>query len=154
MSGGVAYVWDPNGTFERGLNDNHGLVVLEKVTEARDVETLKTLIENHQRLTRSDRAATILQCWEETLPQFVKVVTHWSIDARKLAQEAEADRASSEPTFRLISSLESEWLRGWHRGIKGLAPLATRLRQGRKPLRGTPNPSLPRKGFRPSDRSI
>ena len=91
MSGGVAYIWDPEGTFHRGLNDNHGLIVLEKVTEARDAETLKTLIETHQRLTRSDRAATILQCWEETLPQFVKVV---SLEYRR-AQAAQAAEANA-----------------------------------------------------------
>ncbi|MCW3052792.1 MAG: hypothetical protein JWN14_1962, partial [Chthonomonadales bacterium] len=45
--------------------------------------------ENHQRLTLSDRASTILQHWEETLPQFVKVV---SLEYRQLlaAQAAEA----------------------------------------------------------------
>jgi len=89
MSGGVAYVWDPAGVFPGRLNDNHGLVLLEKVTETGDIETLKSLIENHQRLTLSDRASTILQHWEETLPQFVKVV---SLEYRQLlaARAAEA----------------------------------------------------------------
>ena len=89
MSGGVAYVWDQDGSFHKRLNDNHGLVLLEKVTETSDIETLKTLIENHQRLTRSDRAATILQRWDETLPLFVKVV---SLEYRRVqaAQQAQA----------------------------------------------------------------
>ena len=91
MSGGVAYVWDPEETFARRLNDNHGLIVLEKVTAGQDVEELKTLIENHQRLTRSDRAATILQRWQETLPQFVKVV---SLEYRRAQSALEAEAKS------------------------------------------------------------
>ncbi len=91
MSGGVAYVYDPEGDFHRRLNDNHGLIVLEKVTEERDIQTLKTLIENHQRLTRSDRAATILQQWETALPQFVKVV---SLEFRRAQAAQEAEKAS------------------------------------------------------------
>ena len=75
MSGGVAYVWNPDGDFETRFNDNHGLCLLESVTDEIDIEELKWLIERHVRYTRSDRGAWILQNWEDTLPQFVKVVS-------------------------------------------------------------------------------
>ncbi len=92
MSGGVAYIWDREDDFRLRLNDNHGLIVLERVTEARDIEALKTLVENHQRHTRSDRAAAILQHWEEALPQFVKVV---SLEFRRAQAAQEAEKASA-----------------------------------------------------------
>jgi len=90
MSGGVAYVWDPDGDFQRRVNFNHGLTELEPVCDPRDVETLRTLIAKHQELTLSDRAAFILQNWDTTLPQFVKVV---SVEFRRAQAELEAEAA-------------------------------------------------------------
>ena len=87
MSGGVAYVWNPDGDFETRFNSNHGLCLLEGVTDEADIEELRLLIERHQRYTRSDRAAWILQNWEYILPQFVKVV---SLEYRR----AQAERAA------------------------------------------------------------
>ena len=73
MSGGVAYVWAPDR--ERFLlNLNMGMVEAEPVEAEEDVEELKQLIELHQNLTGSPRAADILDRWDETLPQFVKVM--------------------------------------------------------------------------------
>ncbi|GDX41215.1 hypothetical protein LBMAG21_15070 [Armatimonadota bacterium] len=75
MSGGVAYVWDKDGNFKNDLNDNHGLITLETVSEAHDVETLHTLISRHLEYTRSDRAAVLLQNWATTQGQFKKVIS-------------------------------------------------------------------------------
>src|SRR5262249_25042131 len=72
MSGGVAYVWDPDGDLPTRLNDNHGLVIAEPVADPGDAAALRTLIEKHQEATLSDRAATILQNWETSVTQFVK----------------------------------------------------------------------------------
>ena len=46
MSGGIAYVWDPNDQFEKNCND--GMVGLEKVEAEADIAELKQLIELHQ----------------------------------------------------------------------------------------------------------
>ncbi|MCS6777704.1 MAG: glutamate synthase large subunit [Chloroherpetonaceae bacterium] len=75
MSGGEAFVWDPNNDFEQRVNFNNGLIELEPVTYPQDVELLRSLIEKHLRYTRSDRAALILQNWKDALPQFKKVVS-------------------------------------------------------------------------------
>ena len=72
MSGGVAYIWDPNDEFL--ANCNLGMVELEKVEEAEDVAELRELIEMHQNYTESPVAADVLDRWDETLPQFVKVM--------------------------------------------------------------------------------
>jgi len=72
MSGGIAYVWDPKDQFL--VNCNLGMVGLEKVETEDDIAELKQLIELHQNYTDSDIAAEILDRWDETLSQFVKVM--------------------------------------------------------------------------------
>ncbi len=72
MSGGVAYVWDIDGTFLQ--NCNLGLVELEKVDNPEDEAELKTMIEKHMAYTGSSVAARLLTQWHLYLPQFVKVM--------------------------------------------------------------------------------
>ena len=72
MSGGVAYIWDPHDEFL--ANCNLGMVELEKVIEEEDVAELRELIEMHQNYTYSTIAGDVLDRWEETLAQFVKVM--------------------------------------------------------------------------------
>src|SRR6056300_1098983 len=71
MSGGIAYVYDPNKTFksickEADLN-------LLAVNDHEDIQHLKTLIENHYRATQSPRAQEILEQWEQEIGNFIKV---------------------------------------------------------------------------------
>jgi glutamate synthase (NADPH/NADH) large chain len=82
MSGGIAYVFDPN---EKLLsNCNLGMVEFEKVEADEDIEELRDLIEQHQNYTGSTIAAEILERWDETLPQFVKVMP---TDYKRVIQE-------------------------------------------------------------------
>ena len=87
MSGGIAYVFDPEGSFESRCNLS--MVGLEKVlsTSEQLVQTdpatwhrgecdeiiLKGLIEKHFRLTGSEKARAILDHWDRSRAQFVKV---------------------------------------------------------------------------------
>ncbi|MBF0386961.1 MAG: glutamate synthase large subunit [Candidatus Omnitrophica bacterium] len=71
MSGGIAYVWDPDGKF--GKLCNMGMVELFPVKEEQDVAELKTMIERHLQYTGSTTAKSLLDGWASTLPQFVKV---------------------------------------------------------------------------------
>lgn len=73
MSGGIAYVWAPDREKFR-LDCNLGLVGLEDVVDEDDIMELKQLIELHQNYTDSTVAADVLDRWDETLPQFVKVM--------------------------------------------------------------------------------
>ncbi|MBX3432002.1 MAG: glutamate synthase subunit alpha [Pirellulales bacterium] len=73
MSGGVAYVWAPDRNRLR-INVNLGMVELEDVVDESDVEELKTMIELHHNSTDSAVAADVLDRWDETLPQFVKIM--------------------------------------------------------------------------------
>jgi glutamate synthase (NADPH) large chain len=71
MSGGVAYVLDTDGHFERRCNT--GLVACEAL-EASDEEFIQLLMTRHIQLTGSDYAARLLMNWSETSGRFVKVM--------------------------------------------------------------------------------
>lgn len=71
MSGGIAYVYDKNKTFEK--NCNKEALNLLAVNEAKDIAELKDLIESHYNHTMSPLAQQILEDWEDCLPKFIKV---------------------------------------------------------------------------------
>ena len=71
MSGGIAFVLDQNKNFD--LYCNKDLVDLVTVEEDEDIKQLKFLIQEHYQYTQSTVAKKILEEWEETLDQFVKV---------------------------------------------------------------------------------
>ena len=58
MSGGVAYVHDPDGLLE--LRCNRELVDVDDAFDPEDEDTLETLLQAHLRYTRSELAATLL----------------------------------------------------------------------------------------------
>ena len=72
MSGGIAYIWDPQDIFNRQCNLE--MVALETVAEDADVAELKQLIENHFKFTGSAVAQTLLANWQLSLQEFVKVM--------------------------------------------------------------------------------
>ncbi|WP_282056733.1 glutamate synthase large subunit [Maribacter luteus] len=71
MSGGIAFVYDKNKTFESHCNKE--ALNLLPVEEDQDIKQLKDLIESHYNYTMSPLAQRILEHWEECLPDFVKV---------------------------------------------------------------------------------
>lgn len=93
MSGGVAFVWDPDGRFHARCNRNHGLTELEHVSDPEDEALLQRLIRNHLHYTHSARASHILADWDRCLPQFIKVV---SVEYRRVQAElAEETRSNA-----------------------------------------------------------
>jgi glutamate synthase (NADPH/NADH) large chain len=117
MSGGVAYVYDPEGRFGRLCNMS--MVELERLgagttplaggDEAgrprqralgahdsgmgdmlrHDAERLRILIERHHLHTGSERARDLLENWDVSLGQFVKVMPK---DYRRALTDMEAER--------------------------------------------------------------
>ena len=71
MSGGIAYIYDKNKTFEKNCS-KEGLNLLP-VKEDKDIAELKELIENHYNSTLSPLAQRILEKWEDCLSDFVQV---------------------------------------------------------------------------------
>ncbi|AXR81538.1 glutamate synthase large subunit [Natrarchaeobaculum sulfurireducens] len=72
MSGGVAYVFDPDETFEDRANTE--MVSLHDDLEDEDEAMLRRLVENHVAYTGSERGRDLLENWEATLESFVKVM--------------------------------------------------------------------------------
>jgi glutamate synthase (NADPH) large chain len=71
MSGGIAYVFDPEQTLKELYNPE--MVELEKM-EDEDKAEVFTMIEKHFRYTGSDPADWILENWELACDKFVKVM--------------------------------------------------------------------------------
>ncbi|AZG46937.1 glutamate synthase large subunit [Gordonia insulae] len=71
MSGGIAYVYDPAGTFAANLNTE--LVDIEEL-EPEDIEFLAGIIEEHRAETDSPVAGAVLDDWEQTQGRFAKVM--------------------------------------------------------------------------------
>jgi glutamate synthase domain-containing protein 2/glutamate synthase domain-containing protein 3 len=74
MSGGVAYVYDPEAIFPRRINP--GMVALERLCGGIDEALLKAMIERHHTLTGSPRAKALLDDWQTALQHFWKVAPH------------------------------------------------------------------------------
>nr|XP_011470226.1 PREDICTED: glutamate synthase [NADH], amyloplastic isoform X3 [Fragaria vesca subsp. vesca] len=72
MSGGIAYVFDVDGKFLSRCNPE--LVDLDKVEEEEDILTLRMMIQQHQRHTKSLLASEVLADFENLLPKFIKVI--------------------------------------------------------------------------------
>ena len=150
MSGGVAYVFDPEGDFASRCNTS--MVMLSAVlpeAEQRasidptiwhrarpglpaqtDEEILKTLVQAHFRHTGSFRARDILADWETMRGRFVKVVSPEyqpalaDIAARRLAElpPGEAERSADAESVGTVAAVAD----GQH-----AAPKAGKTRQAR-----------------------
>jgi glutamate synthase domain-containing protein 2/glutamate synthase domain-containing protein 1/glutamate synthase domain-containing protein 3 len=73
MSGGIAYVFDADGSFASRCNPQ--LVGLDPLRPG-DVEALRELVDEHLERTGSEVAARLLGSWERSVEQFVKVLPH------------------------------------------------------------------------------
>lgn len=73
MSGGVAYIYDIDGQFEKRLNKS--MVNLYPLIECsgEDMATVKGEIEKHVQYTNSDRGKHILDNWDSEKSKFLKV---------------------------------------------------------------------------------
>ena len=70
MTGGQAFVFDPEERMERHLNAQ--LVAAARL-DAADLDTLRELLERHVRFTGSSVASRLLGAWDEAGPQFWRV---------------------------------------------------------------------------------
>ncbi len=118
MSGGIAYVYDPEGKFEQLVNPAQvDLVPIPAAPDAdegtgrpsqrphsvhdfgmgdmlrHDAERLRILIERHKLHTGSTRAAELLDNWDKALGKFVKVMPR---DYKRALEAIEAERREAE----------------------------------------------------------
>ncbi len=92
MSGGIAWVYDEEGTFARRLNTE--MVELEKPGD-KQLEEVRSLLRAHFRHTGSKRALAVLNDWERHKAHFVQVMPRDY--KRVLAQQAVAKKESADP---------------------------------------------------------
>ncbi len=72
MSGGVAFVWDPNNDLY--LRVNKELITMDTLAEKHDIEELRALLAAHAAATGSERAKKILASMEASARQFKKIL--------------------------------------------------------------------------------
>ena len=91
MSGGVAYVWDPDRNFDYFCNME--MVELSLVEDKASREELHELVRKHYFQTGSSLAHSLLNHWERSLGEFVRVIP---FEYKKRLAEASRMRESRE----------------------------------------------------------
>ena len=79
MSGGIAYVWNPDGDFD--FYCNMDMVELSLLESEEDRAEVKGLIQTHMERTGSPLASRILSEWDSHAAEFIKVLP---VDYKKL----------------------------------------------------------------------
>ena len=98
MSGGIAYVYDPNRRFDGRCNLD--MVDLELVVTAEDEAELKNMILRHLAHTQSPKAQSILDNWESSLPFLCQGIPHGvSTGSRTDEQGRRGDRKGRGATW-------------------------------------------------------
>jgi len=92
MSGGLAFIFDPEKKFEDRYNPE--MVSPVRLDNNGEMASLKKLIQLHASLTTSPHAKEILSDWENSVSQFWKVVPH-------------REEGSPEPVFEFGKNLEA-----------------------------------------------
>tara|TARA_Y100000994_G_scaffold79546_1_gene65593 strand:- start:43365 stop:47927 length:4563 start_codon:yes stop_codon:yes gene_type:complete len=85
MSGGIAYVYDPDDDFASRCNME--MIGLEKLDEPEDLDLVKGLLERHFEYTESTVSENILNQWPKIADSFVKVMP---LEYRRVLNEQEA----------------------------------------------------------------
>lgn len=82
MSGGIAYIYDPEGKFPGRCN--MGLVGLETIDTEAEKQEVFEYIQEHVAMTGSGVGQEMLENWDERCKQFVKVFPH---DYKRVLEE-------------------------------------------------------------------
>ncbi len=85
MSGGIAYVYDPEGKFPARCN--MGLVGLETIETPEESEEVMNYIQEHVNVTGSSVGQAMLDNWDENVGKFVKVMPY---DYKRVLMERQA----------------------------------------------------------------
>ena len=99
MSGGIAYVYDPEGVFASRVN--YELVTLQELDDG-DREFVANTVERHRALTGSPVAARILDAWEAEQAHFRKVMPTDYERVLAVIRAAEAEGLDEEQTAERV----------------------------------------------------
>jgi glutamate synthase (ferredoxin) len=103
MSGGVAFVYDEDGSFPKKCNGE--MVKLYPLEDADDVAEVQELLRNFYEHTGSERPWRILQRWDEHRPKFVKVYPN---DYRRVLETQKRFKAQGLPDEEAIMAAFEE----------------------------------------------
>ena len=102
MSGGIAYVYDPDKAFPALCNKE--MVDLEKLSTSEDDETVVAMLRNHVRFTQSTVAQRIVDQWKAQRRNFVKVIPK---DYKTVLQAIETAKRTGVPQDQAIMEASS-----------------------------------------------
>ncbi|MGB0477678.1 MAG: glutamate synthase-related protein, partial [Flavobacteriaceae bacterium] len=90
MSGGIAYLYAADGTFDE-RNFNMEMIGLENPS-TEDLNHIEELLNNHIKYTASSKATAIIDHWEKEQKNFIKVMpTDYKKALERLAEEAKQE---------------------------------------------------------------
>ncbi|MSU78897.1 MAG: glutamate synthase subunit alpha [Gemmataceae bacterium] len=89
MSGGIAYVLDEHGGFERRCNKE--MVQLLHLVDETEIDEVREMIRKHAEYTKSELAWKVLSLWETFVPKFVKIYPN---DYRRVLETQKRFKAS------------------------------------------------------------
>ncbi|HRP69030.1 MAG TPA: glutamate synthase large subunit, partial [Turneriella sp.] len=93
MSGGIAYIWDPNALNEKFVNRE--LVEFEYINDSKDTNELLSIVKKHYTLTHSKRAKKLLDDWSHQIKHFKKIIpTEYKKVIEARSAEKKIDTAS------------------------------------------------------------
>lgn len=104
MSGGIAYVWDIDGSFATKCNPE--MVELCKLEDKDDLELVMSLLKEFRDLTESVIADKLINEFNERVKEFVKVFPFEY--QRALKQKALAAAAAEPATNKLQNGIEPQ----------------------------------------------
>ena len=117
MSGGIAYVLDREGTFDRRCNRE--MVDLEPLIEADDLDFVRVAIVKHATLTGSRYADAVLADWASVHRKFVKVMPRDY--KRALAAEARRREEEALEATIVVPVVAAQKVRKSKRGVSAKA---------------------------------
>ena len=102
MSGGIAWVYDEDGSFASRANTE--MVTLEPLAGSADADEVRELVERHRDRTGSERAAALLASWDTAVTRFVRVIPN---DFRRvLDAQARMRAAGLDPEAAEMAAFE------------------------------------------------
>jgi glutamate synthase (NADPH) large chain len=85
MSGGIAYVWDPDALLAARCNME--MIELEELSNPVEIEQVRIMVQKHADYTGSAPARQLLARWDRAVAEFVRVMP---TDYKRVLQEREA----------------------------------------------------------------
>ena len=96
MSGGSAFIHDPEGVFPDRCNTD--MVALERLEDPEDIDLVRDLLIQHAGYTHSPVAARLLKHWDQVITEFVKVMP---TDYRRVLEQQKAAQLNQAVPVRL-----------------------------------------------------